>query len=171
MTSATDQISDADALRSAELSPHDAHAVNTNDARRFVYHWISLFEHRAPAEHLAAHLTESQPLSLTFPGAEPMHEVEQFTGWYEALLANTRWNFHELSHLIVEAGDRSTFSVAFDIDWHGAVTDDSTWPTNQPANQFHFELRQRWQVATHPGDALDDPFFIANLVAEPRQQP
>jgi hypothetical protein len=146
----------------------NVNAVNANDLRRFVYTWFTLFEHRAPAERLAAHLAGDQPLSLAFPGAEPLRGVEQFTEWYKQLLTNTRWNFHELTRLTVDPADDSTWNVAFEVDWEGAVTEDSGWPTNLPDRHFRFALRQRWQVAVHPGDPLDNPFFITDLVAEPR---
>jgi hypothetical protein len=94
--------------------------------------------------------------------------VQQFVHWYEELLANTRWNFHELSNLTVELGHEAAFDVAFDVDWQGAVTEESAWPTNLPERQFRFELRQRWRVAVHRGSALGNPFFLIRLVAEPR---
>src|SRR5262249_5262083 len=149
-------------------------AVNANDVRRFVYTWFTLFEHRAPAERLAAHVASSQLRSLAFPGAEPLRKVQQFIDWYEQLLANTRWNFHELSGLTVELADDAdgdgdgAFNVAFDVDWQGAVTEDSAWPTNLPERHFRFALRQRWRIDVHTGSALDNPFFIVDLVAERR---
>jgi len=155
------------AAPSLGLAPHDVHAVTANDVRRFVYTWFTLFEHRAPAERLAAHLTASQPLSLTFPGAEPLRDIQQFTDWYKQLLANTTWNFHELSGITVELAEAASYDVSIDIGWQGAVTEDSAWPTNLPERRFHFDVRQRWQVAVHPGSAQDDPFYIVNLVAEP----
>lgn len=146
----------------------DIHAVNANDLRRFVYTWFTFFEHRAPAERLAAHLDDDRPLSLAFPGAEPLRDVKGFTDWYEQLLANTRWNLHELTNLTVGPAEGGTYHVSFDIDWEGAVTADSAWPTNLPDRHFRFALRQRWQVAVRAGSPLDDPFVLTDLVAEPR---
>lgn len=157
-------IHTADAALSAGVPPR----TNANDVRRFVYTWFTLFEHRAPAPRLAAHLTTSEPLSLAFPGGQPLRDIQQFTDWYDQLLANTVWNFHELSRLTVEPAGDAAYDVAVDIDWQGAVTEDSALPTNLPDRRFRFAVRQQWRVAVHQGNALDDPFFIVDLVAEPR---
>jgi hypothetical protein len=167
MTSTTN-VHAPDVTPSPGLPPRDAQAVNANDVRRFVYTWFTLFEHRAPAARLAAHLATSRPVSLTFPGAEPLREIQQFIDWYEQLLANTRWNFHELSRLTVELAGDGAYDVAFDIDWQGGVTEDSAWPTNLPERRFRFAVHQRWRVAVDSGSALDNPFFIVSLVAELR---
>ena len=167
MTSTTN-VHSPDAALSPGSPPRDAQDINTNDVRRFVYTWFTLFEHRAPAAHLAAHLTTKQPLSLTFPGTEPLREVQQFIDWYEQLLANTRWNFHELSHLTVDGADDGAYNVAVDIDWQGGVTEDSAWPTNLPDRRFRFAVHQQWRVAVDSGSAQDNPFSIVSLVAEPR---
>ena len=67
----------------------DTQTVNANDVRRFVYAWFTLFEHRAPAERLAAHLPDDGPLRLAFPGADPLLTKRQFIDWYRTPLANT----------------------------------------------------------------------------------
>lgn len=156
----------SDPVLSPGLPPRDAEAVNANDVRRFVYVWFTLFEHRAPAERLAAHLATSD-LTMAFPGTPLIRDAQQFNAWYEQVIANTRWNFHELSNLRVErAGD--AYDVVFDVDWQGGVTDDSAWPTNLPERRFSFALRQWWRVAVRPGSAQDNPFSIVDLVTEPR---
>jgi hypothetical protein len=40
------------------------------------------------------------------------------------LLANTTWNFHELPGLTIQP-TVSGFTVGFDVDWQGAVSDGS----------------------------------------------
>ena len=93
----------------------DTATPNSNDVARFVYTWFTLFEHRARPESLTAYLADSEQLSLRFPGSE-MHNIQQFTDWYQALLANTTWNFHELSALTIQPAV-SGFTVGFDVDW------------------------------------------------------
>jgi hypothetical protein len=150
-------------------TPHNPHTVspNTNDVARFVYTWFTLFEHRARAENLTAHLADSERLSLSFPGSEPFHTTQQFTDWYEQLLANTTWNFHSLSGVTIEPA-ASGFTVGFDVDWHGAISDGSEWPSNVDAGEFRFEMRQDWHVDVRPGAPADNPFEIETLVAKPR---
>jgi len=85
------------------------------------------------------------------------------------LLANTTWtwNFHELSELNIQP-TVSGFTVGFDVDWQGAVSDGSEWPSNLEAGQFRFAMRQDWHVAVRPGPAAENPFEIETLVARPR---
>jgi hypothetical protein len=85
------------------------------------------------------------------------------------LLANTTWtwNFHELSELNIQP-TVSGFTVGFDVDWQGAVSDGSGWPSNLEAGQFRFALRQDRQVAVRSGPAAENPFEILTLVARPR---
>jgi hypothetical protein len=150
-------------------TPHNTNAVNpnANDVARFVYTWFTLFEHRARPESLTAYLADSEQLSLTFPGGEPLRTSQQFTDWYDELMANTTWNFHEVSALTIEpiAGG---YTVGFDVDWEGAVSDGSEWPSNLGAGQFRFAMRQDWRVTVRPGPAAENPFEIDTLVAKAR---
>ena len=147
---------------------HSQHTVspNANDVARFVYTWFTLFEHRARPESLTAYLADSEQLSLVFPGSE-MHTSEQFADWYRELLANTTWNFHELSGLTIQPAVGG-FTVGFDVDWQGTVSDGSDWPSNLEACQFRFAMRQDWHVAVRPGPAAENPFEIETIVARPR---
>ncbi|MEV5962556.1 hypothetical protein AB0L70_12385 [Kribbella sp. NPDC051952] len=156
-------LTDLEGRLSPALPPADIKTANANDVRRFVYTWFTLFEHRAQADQLTAYLTTNEPLSLAVGGAETMRDVQQFADWYEQLLANTLWNFHELSHLTVDLADEGHYDVAIDIDWQGAVTDESEWPTNLPERMFRFEVRQVWRLAIEPGNALDNPFSIVSI--------
>jgi len=145
----------------------DTATPNANDVARFVYTWFTLFEHRARPESLTAYLADSEQLSLRFPGSEPLHTIQQFTDWYDELLGNTTWNFHELSGLTIQPTE-SGFAVRFDVDWQGAVSDGSDWPANLGAGRFRFAMRQDWHVAVRPGAAAENPFEIDTLVAKPR---
>jgi hypothetical protein len=88
--------------------------------------------------------------------------------WSEGLLADTRWNFHDLSALAVEPLADGAYRVSFDVGWQGAVTEDSAWPTNLPERTFRFALRQQWRVIARAGEPLDNPFSIVDLLAETR---
>ena len=127
----------------------------------------SPFEHRALPESLTAYLADSEQLSLSFPGGELLHTSQQFTDGYQELLVNTTWNFHELSGLTIQPAV-SGFTVGFDVDWQGAVSDGSDWPSNLEAGQFRFAMRQDWHVAVRPGPAAENPFEIETIVARPR---
>jgi hypothetical protein len=140
---------------------------NANDVARFVYNWFTLFEHRARVERLTACLSDGEQLSLSFPGGQPLRTAQQFSVWYEELLANTTWNFHELSGLSIEP-TASGFNVGFDVDWQGAVVDGSDWPSNREGGEFRFAMRQDWHVAVRPDATPDDPIVIETLVAGPR---
>jgi hypothetical protein len=128
---------------------------------------FTLFEHRARPESLTAYLADGEQLSLSFPGGEPLRTSQQFTDWYRELLANTTWNFHELPGLTIQP-TVSRFSVGFDADWEGAVSERSGWPSNLEAGQFRFAMRQDWHVAVRPGSAAENPFEIETLVARSR---
>ena len=154
-------------MTATTLHNPDTANPNTNDVARFVYTWFTLFEHRAPAESLTAYLTDGEQLRLSFPGGRPLQTGKQFTEWYEELLANTTWNFHELSGLTIQP-TVSGFTVGFDVDWQGAVSDGSEWPSNLEGGRFRFAMHQDWHVAVRPGAAADNPFEIEALVARPR---
>ena len=162
-----DMTSEIDTSPSTTLPPRDAKTVTLNDVYRFVYNWFTLFEHRVPAAQLAAHLPGGEPFHLVYPGAE-LRDVQQFTEWYEQLLANTTWNFHRLAPLTVELAGDGNYHIDVEINWHGGLTEDSTWDANRPDRRFHFVVRQQWQVKVHAGSALDDPFHIVGLVTEMR---
>jgi hypothetical protein len=149
------------------LPPATTDAVNANDVRRFVYTWFTLFEHRAPAARLTRHLAADQPLRLSFPGTGVL-DADGFAGWYGELLTNTHWVFHGLSNVRVHAEGDGTYQVGFDLDWQGGLTADSSWPTNLPERRFRFALRQQWRVIARPGDALEDPVGIVEIIAEPQ---
>jgi hypothetical protein len=105
---------------------------------------------------------------LTFPGGSPLGSAAEFTAWYEALLENTTWNFHELSNLAVVAttvDGSPQFEVEFDVTWSGQTESESEWPTTMDNRGFRFEVHQAWKVVTHEGEARNSPFMITNLVA------
>jgi hypothetical protein len=154
-------------MTATALPEPDTVNPNANDVARFVYTWFTLFEHRAPIEHLTAYLTDGEHLSLSFPGEEPLRTGQQFADWYEQLLANTTWNFHELSAMTIKP-TISGFTVGFDVDWQGALSDGSQWPANLGGGEFRFALHQDWQLVVGSGAAADNPFEIETVVARAR---
>jgi len=160
-------MSDTTSVLSPGLPLTDSTTPTTNDVRRWVYSWFTMFEHRAPAERLVRHLAQDS-LSLTFPGGEPLRSRAEFAEWYDGLLANTKWNFHELTNLTVVAGEddgRPSFEVGVDIGWQGEVVEGSQWSTNLPDGRFRFEVHQDWHVTCLEEDALEDPFTLLTLFA------
>jgi hypothetical protein len=127
-----------------------------------------MFEHRAPAAQLTRHLATDRPIRLSFPGMEPLLDAKQFAEWYEQLLANTLWNFHELASVTVRPEGGGSYLVGFDVDWQGGVTEDSSWPTNLPERRFRFALHQEWSVIAGSGNALEDPVSIVELTTGQR---
>ena len=109
-----------------ERPPTDSTSPNSNDVRRWVYAWFTMFEHRAPAERLVAHLADG-PLSLTYPGGEPLRSGTEFAAWYEELLANTKWNFHELTNTVeaTSTGSHPSFDVGLNVSWRGQIVEGS----------------------------------------------
>src|SRR5262249_15618628 len=69
-------------------------ATNTNDLHRFVYDWFTHFEHAAPASFYLTFLAD-QNVYVAFPGVAPLTSHAAFAGWYDNLLAQTLWNFHD----------------------------------------------------------------------------
>jgi hypothetical protein len=153
-------------MTATTLHSTDTATPNANDVARFVYTWFTLFEHRARAESLMAYLSDADELSLTFPGGT-LRTREAFADWYRELMANTAWNFHELSRLTIQP-TATGFTIGFDVDWHGGLCDGSQWPSNLAGGQFRFAIHQDWRVAVRPGVAADNPFAIETIVATPR---
>ena len=121
-----------------------------------------------PAARLTRHLAADRPIPLSFPGTEPLRDAEQFAEWYGQLLANTVWNFHDLTNVTVRPQGDGAYLVGFDVDWQGGVTEDSSWPTNLPERRFRFALRQQWSVIARSGNALEDPVSIVKVTAGQR---
>jgi hypothetical protein len=126
-------------------------AANSNDVRRFVYDWFTHFEHAAPADFYLSHLDDKN-MSLTFPGMAPLTSHAAFTGWYGNMLAQTLWNFHDVSALQIKQTAAQEFLVSFVIDWYGEVKPTSTqlagWQSRSDSNIYHHKLRQTWTVKT-----------------------
>jgi hypothetical protein len=124
-------------------------ARNPNDIRMFVYDWFTHFEHASSTDYYLTHLT-NKDMSLTFPGQPPLISHSDYTKWYNNLLAQTLWNFHDLSKVEVKKTAAHEFLVSFVVDWYGEVKSSSDqlagWQSRKDSNIYHYNLRQTWTV-------------------------
>jgi hypothetical protein len=141
---------------------HGLAETNTNDLRRFIYEWFTHFEHAAPTDFYLDHLAD-QNLEVRFPGVDPITSHAGFAGWYENLLAQTLWNFHDVSAIQIEQIAARQYLVTFLVDWYGEVRADSDqvagWQSRTDSCLYQYSIRQTWTVAT--GDRI----VIEKLVA------
>ena len=128
---------------------HGLSATNANDVRRFVYEWFTHFEHASTAAYYLGHLDDKN-MSLTFPGTPALTSHNDFAKWYENLLAQTLWNFHEVSTIQVKKISPRIFVVSFIVDWYGEVKPGSdqlaAWQSRKDSRLYHYRLRQTWTV-------------------------
>lgn len=126
-------------------------ATNSNDVRRFVYEWFTQFEHASPADYYLSHLDDKN-MSMAFPGTAPLTSHAAFSTWYNNLLAQTLWNFHDVSALEIKPVADQKFLVSFIIDWYGEVKSDSPqragWQSRKDSFVYRHKLRQTWTVNT-----------------------
>ena len=143
--------------------PERLAATNRNDVRRFVYDWFTHFEHASSVDFYLEHLADKD-LSLTFPGMAPLTSHEQFAAWYENLLAQTRWNFHDLSAIQIQPSAPGRYSVTFIVDWYGEVKANSTqlagWQSRSDSPLYHHRVRQTWTLTA----VSDERLVIEQLV-------
>ena len=137
-------------------------ATNSNDLRRFIYEWFTHFEHAAPTDFYLDHL-DNENLDVRFPGSDPITSHTEFAGWYENLLAQTLWNFHDVSAIQIEQTAAKQYLVTFVVNWYGEVRADSDqlagWQSRPDSRLYHYYIRQTWTVTV--GDRL----VIQKLVA------
>jgi hypothetical protein len=137
-------------------------ATNSNDLRRFIYDWFTHFEHAAPSDFYLAHL-DDENLDLRFPGMAPITSFADFVGWYENLLAQTLWNFHDVSAIQIEQTSARQYLVTFLVDWYGEVRPEGDqlagWQSRADSCLYHHFIRQTWTI--NAGDRL----VIQTLVA------
>jgi hypothetical protein len=130
-------------------------AANPNDIRLFLYKWFTKFEHAAPIDFYLRHL-EDRHMQVVFPGMEPLTSHAAFAGWYENLLAQTLWNFHDVSAIQIQQTGPAEYLVSFIVDWYGEVKPDSDqrtgWQSRSDTFLYHRTLRQTWTIEV--GDRL-----------------
>lgn len=124
-------------------------ATNSNDVRRFVYEWFTQFEHAAPAAYYLSHLDDKN-MNLAFPGQAPLTSHADYTKWYNNLLAQTLWNFHDVSTLQIKRTVSNEFLISFIVNWYGEVKASSEqvagWQSRKDSYLYHYTLRQTWTV-------------------------
>ena len=142
---------------------HGLAATNSNDLRRFVYEWFTHFEHAAPTDFYLDHL-DDENLDLRFPGSDPMTSHTDFARWYENFMAQTVWNFHDISAVEIEQSAARQYLVTFLVDWYGEVRADSDqlagYQSRPDSRLYHHFIRQTWTI-----DTVDDQPVIQKLVA------
>ena len=162
MTTETVSLVDYEAQVNRFKPEQDLAATNSNDLRRFVYEWFTHFEHAAPTAFYLDHL-DDENLDVRFPGSDPITSHAAFAGWYENLLDQTRWNFHDVSAIQIKQIAAQQYLVTFVVDWYGEVGADSDqlagWQSRVDSCLFHHFIRQTWTLT------VDDRPVIHMLVA------
>ena len=128
---------------------HGLTVTNSNDLRRFIYEWFTQFEHAATDDFFLRHLDEEN-MQLAFPGQSPLTSHTDFTRWYSNLLAQTLWNFHDVSAIDITGTATHEFLISFIVDWYGEVKADSDqlagWQSRADSFLYHHSLRHTWTV-------------------------
>lgn len=123
--------------------------TNLNDLRLFIYEWFTHFEHAAPVEFYLGHLDDKK-MHAAFPGMTPLASHAEFIAWYNNRLAQTEWNFHEVSAIRIEQKTPREYLVSFVLDWYGKVKAASDqvagWQSRSDSFLYHHKLRQTWTV-------------------------
>jgi hypothetical protein len=128
---------------------HGLAATNSNDLREFLYEWFTHFEHAAPSDFYLGYL-DNENMHVAFPGQAPLTGHIDFARWYSNLLAQTLWNFHDLSAIDIRRTATRAFVISFIVDWYGEVKADSDqaagWQSRTDSLFYHHRLRQTWTV-------------------------
>lgn len=134
---------------------------NPNDVRAFLYEWFTRFEHVSEVGYFLSHL-DDQDMSISFPGMEPLTSHAAFTGWYDNLLTQTLWNFHDISALQIQPTAPEKFKLSFIVDWYGEVRPGSEqlagWQSRNDSHIYHHKVRQTWELSA------GDNFTIGKLL-------
>jgi hypothetical protein len=128
---------------------HGLAATNSNDLRLFLYEWFTHFEHAATSDFYLEYL-DDENMSVAFPGQAPLTSHTEFARWYNNLLDQTLWNFHDIASIEIKRTETSEFLVSFVVDWYGEVRADSDhaadWQSRSDSFLYHHKLRQTWTV-------------------------
>jgi hypothetical protein len=147
---------------------HGVVPPTTNDLRSFLYDWFAHFEHTAPTDFYLSHLDDGN-MDVQFPGSEPIGSHAGFISWYENLLAQTLWNFHDIRAIQIKKSTPLEYLVTFLVNWYGEVKADSDqlvgWQSRSDSFLYHHFIRQTWTMSV--GDRL----VIRKLVAAAGETP
>ena len=142
--------------------------ATTNDLRSFLYNWFAHFEHAAPTDFYLSHLDDGN-MDIQFPGSEPISSHAGFTGWYENMLAQTLWNFHDIHAIQIKKTAPLEYLLSFVVDLYGEVKADSDqlagWQSRSDSFLYHHFIRQTWTMSV--GERL----VIRKLVAAAGETP
>jgi hypothetical protein len=140
---------------------HGLAATNRNDLRLFLYEWFTHFEHAAAVDFYLSHLDDKN-MYVAFPGMAPLTSHADFARWYGNLLAQTRWNFHDVAAIQIKRTAPLEYLMSFVVDWYGEVKSESDqvagWQTRPDSFLYHHRLRQTWTMK------VDDRLLIEKLV-------
>jgi len=107
-----------------------------NDVKAFVYQWFAGFDHQADIAFFEKHLDPDR-VDMHFPDF-PVKNLIDFERWYNDVIANIKWNAHEISHLTVTGNEKDGFSVSLDVNWKARTYDGKNLDLN---------VHQDWKVA------------------------
>jgi ketosteroid isomerase-like protein len=124
-------------------------ATNRNDLRRFIYDWFTHFEHASTTDFYLSHL-EDKNMSVAFPGMTTLTSHADFAKWYNNLLAQTLWNFHDVSAIQSRQTGPEEYLISFLVDWYGEVKSGSdqlgAWQSRIDSHLYRYKLRQTWTI-------------------------
>lgn len=116
---------------------HDAKIMyNENDVKAFVHSWFAGFDHQSDRWFFERHL-DTENVDMYFPEFGPIKSISDFEKWYQGVIDNIQWNFHEISNLRVSGNEEKGFSVSLDISWKAKKYEGATLCT---------EVHQVWKV-------------------------
>lgn len=107
---------------------HDAKTLyNENDVKAFVYNWFAGFDHQSDIGVFKRHL-DPEKVDMYFPDTPPsiIKSFSDFEKWYNNVIENIQWNFHEISNLKVSGDEMNGFSVSLDINWKAKTYEGKT---------------------------------------------
>jgi hypothetical protein len=85
------------------------------------------------------------------PGVDPIDSHAGFIGWYENLLGQTLWNFHEIHAIQIKRTTPQEYLVTFVVNWYGEVKPDSDqlagWQSRSDSFLYHHFIRQTWTMS------------------------
>ena len=168
MTADTASLTEYETQVTRYKPEHGLAPPTTNDLRSFLYDWFAHFEHAAPGDFCLSHLDDGN-MNVQFPGSEPITSHAGFTAWYENMLTQTVWNFHDVQAIQIEKTAPQEYLVSFVVDWYGEVKADSDqlagWQSRSDSFLYHHFVRQTWTI--NVGDRL----VIRTLVAAAGETP
>ncbi|MFZ0725737.1 MAG: hypothetical protein WAM61_08110 [Desulfobacterales bacterium] len=137
---------------SSKQYDHNAKTLySENDVKAFVYQWFAGFDHQADIAFFKKHLNPGK-VDMRFPDF-PIKNISEFERWYDNVIADIKWNSHNISHLKVAGDEVNGFSLSLDINWKAKTYDDKNYDMN---------IHQDWEITVDK----NRNFIIERLRAE-----